>query len=155
MVFYSIFIFLYRSESNHSLVVIPNPVIRLDYDPARDVLLVVWPDVHNYMMSETVYTLDTVVESVKLYDVKYLLIDARKGVIDVPEPEYKALMLKFARELAATHLQKLARVVTAGSQRERQIDEVTQEIHLSMPMRNFYSVEAALGWLTSRYDCLY
>lgn len=136
-------------------MVIPNPVIKLNYDPARDVLSVVWPDVHDDMMSETMYILDTIVESVKLYDIKYLLIDARKGVISIPVHAYKAIMLKFTWDLEATSLQKLARVVTAGSQRERQINEVTQEILLPVPIMSFYSVEDALGWLTSRYDDLF
>ncbi|WP_162056434.1 hypothetical protein [Pontibacter pamirensis] len=135
-------------------MVIPNPVIKLDYDPARDVLSVEWPDVHDYMKSETVYTLDKVVEVIKLYDVKYLLADTRKGVVDISEPEYKEIILKFARGLAETRLRKIARVVTGSTLREGPIHEVTKQAHLLIPMRNFYSTEDALGWLTSRYDCL-
>ncbi|MHA6248730.1 hypothetical protein ACXYMU_12385 [Pontibacter sp. CAU 1760] len=92
--------------------------------------------------------MDTIIETVKLYDVKNLLTDARKGTVDISEQEYKKLILRFATDLATTRLQKLARVVTESTLREGPINEVTQAAHLSIPIKNFYSVEDALSWLT-------
>ena len=136
-------------------MVIPSPVIKLNYDPAGDVLSVEWPDFRDYTVGAAAFSLDTVVETVKLYDVKYLLADTRKGVVDISEPEYKEIILKFAMGLAATRIQKIARVVTESTLREGPIHEVTHHARLSIPVRNFYSINDALGWLTSKYDCLY
>lgn len=130
-------------------MIIPNPVVKLDYDPAKDVLSVEWPDFNGYSVSEAVYILDIVVETVKGYDVKYLLTDTRNRMVGVPDSRYKEIILKFAKDLAATRLQKLARIVTESSLREKPIREARQEALLTIPMRNFYSMEEALSWFAS------
>lgn len=131
-------------------MVIPNPVVKLDYNPARDILSVEWPEVHDYSIAEAEYTLDAIVETVRCYDVKYLLTDVRKGIVDIPEPRYREMILRFAKGLAATRLQKLARVVTEVTVREEPINEVRQEARLVVPFRNFVDVEEALKWLTEK-----
>ncbi|PRY15532.1 hypothetical protein CLV24_102153 [Pontibacter ummariensis] len=130
-------------------MIIPNPIIKLDYNPAQDVLVVEWPDVHEYTTSQAAYTLDIIVETVKLYDVKYLLTDTRNGIIDIPEAKYKALILSFAKSLATTRLKKLARVVTASTLREKPINEVRREAQLAVPIKSFDNAEEALAWLVS------
>lgn len=130
-------------------MIIPNPVIKLDYSPAQDILSVEWPDVHDYSISEAAYTLDAIVETVKYYDVKYLLTDTRKGIVEIPEPRYKELILKFAKDLAATRLQKIARVVTESTLREKPINEIRHEAQLAVPIKSFFNVEEAFRWLTS------
>lgn len=136
-------------------MIIPNQLIKLDYAPARDVLSVVWPDFHYYSISEAAYTLDIIIETVRQYDVKCLLTDTRKSTIDIPEPKYKEIILKFAQDLTTTRLRKVARVVTESTLREGPIHEVAHQAHLSIPIHNFYSMEDALGWLSSQYECLY
>ena len=129
-------------------MIIPNPVVKLHYNPAQDILSVEWPEVHDYSVGEADYVLNVVVETVKYYDVKYLLTDVRKGIVDIPEPQYKEMILKFAKGLAATRLQKLARVVTESTLREEPIREVRQKAQLAVPFKNFNSVEEAVDWLT-------
>ncbi|GHA81321.1 hypothetical protein [Pontibacter akesuensis] len=131
-------------------MIIPSPVIRLDYNPATDVLSVEWPDVREHSLGEAEHLLDVVVQAVRLYDVRYLLTDTRKGVVDVPEQRYRELLLRFTRSLAATRVRKLARVVTVDTLREGPISQVTRESALAVPIRSFYSTEEALGWLTSK-----
>lgn len=129
-------------------MIIPNRVVKLDYDPAKDVLSVEWPDFRDYSISEAVHILDIVVETLRLYDVKYLLTDTRNRMMNVPDSRYKDIILKFAKDLTATRLQKLARVVTESTVREKPINEVKREANLSIPMQNFYTVEEAFNWLT-------
>jgi hypothetical protein len=131
-------------------MIIPNPVIKLDYSPAQDILSVEWPDIHDYSISEAAYTLDAIVETVKYYDVKYLLTDTRKGIVEISEPRYKELILKFAKDLAATRLQKIARVVTESTLREKPINEIRHEAQLAVPIKSFFNVEEAFRWLTSK-----
>ncbi|WP_162056382.1 hypothetical protein [Pontibacter pamirensis] len=131
-------------------MIIPNKLIKLDYNPARDVLSVEWPDFHYYSASEATYTLDIIVETVRQYDVKYLLTDTRKSTVDIPKPEYKEIILKFAKNLTTTRLRKLARVVTESTRRLKPIREVRQEAQLKVEIKDFYSVEEALDWLASK-----
>lgn len=131
-------------------MIIANPIIKLDYNPARDVLSVEWPDFREYTVSEAEYILDIIVETVKLYDVKCLLADTRSGVVELAESRYKRIVLRFAKGLAATRLRKVARVVTRGTLRERQVNEVKKEAGLDVPVESFYSTEAALRWLSSK-----
>lgn len=130
-------------------MIIPNNLIKLDYDPAWDVLSVEWPDFHYYSVSEATYTLDIIVEAVRLYDVKRLLIDNRKSTVDIPESEYKEAILRFAKDLALTRLRKIARVVPESALGERLIRGVRQEAHLDVEAENFATIDEALGWLTS------
>ena len=130
-------------------MIIPNPLVRLDYDPARDVLKVAWPDFRDYSVSEAVHVLEIVIETVRCYDIKYLLTDTRGRMVEVPDARYKAIILKFSKDLAATRLRKLARVVTESTRRDRPIQEVRQEAGLTVPMRNFESVAQALSWFAS------
>ena len=131
-------------------MIIPNPVVKLDYNPAKDVLIVEWPDVQEYTTSQAIYTLDVVIETLKFYDVKYLLTDTRNGIIDIPAPRYKEIILKFAKDLSTTRLQKLARVVTEKTVREKPLNEVKQEAQLSTQIKSFLNVEEALDWLTNK-----
>ncbi|MFD3001358.1 hypothetical protein ACFS7Z_13370 [Pontibacter toksunensis] len=130
-------------------MIIPDPVVKLDYDPARDVLFVAWPDFSEYTVSEAEYVLSVVIETVRTYDIKYLVTDTRNRMVQVPDSRYKAIILQFAKDLVGTRLQKLARVVTESTAREKPISEVRQETNLTIPMRNFGSVEEAMDWLTS------
>jgi 6-pyruvoyl-tetrahydropterin synthase len=131
-------------------MIIPNSLIKLDYDPVLDVLSVEWPDFYYYSISEAAYTLDIIIETVKQYDVKYLLTDTRKSTVDITTSQYKEIILKFAKDLATTRLQKVARVVTESTLREKSISEVKQEAHLTVPIRNFGKLEEALQWLTAK-----
>ena len=131
-------------------MIIPNPVIKLDYSPANDILSVEWPDVHEYSVSEAEFTFDVIVETIRLYDVKYLLTDTRKGIVEVAEPRYKEMILRFARGLAATRLQKVARVVTKSTLREKAVNEARQQAQLAAQVKSFYNAVEAFQWLTSK-----
>ena len=131
-------------------MIIPNKLIKLDYNPSRDVLSVEWPDFHYYSASEAAYTLNIIVETVRLYDVKHLLTDTRKSTVDIPRSDYREIILQFAKDLATTRLRKIARVVTESTSRLKPIREVRQEAHLEVAIEDFYSLEEALDWLASK-----
>ena len=137
-----------KTENAISMI-IPNPVIKLDYNPARDVLLVDWPDFREYSLSEAKYTLDVIIETLKLYDVKYILSDTRKGVIEIPEQQYKELLFIFANDLKTTRVQKLARIVNDNTLREKPINEVKTAAQVTIPVESFYSEKEAMNWLIS------
>lgn len=124
---------------------IPNTQIRLEYDPVDEVLSVEWPDVHDYTKSETEYILEKVIESARLYDVRNLLADTRKGAVGVPNPQHRDIFLRFTRGLMETQVEKIARVVGPEPLREELIADVKKETRLTVPVKSFYSKEEALG----------
>lgn len=129
---------------------IPDPLVKLDYNPALDILIVEWPDFRQYSLYESVYVLDKVIETIRHYDVKYLLTDTRYKMVDISDSEYKKIILKFALGLETSRLQKLARIVTESTLRERTITEVKQEVQLTIPLKNFFNKKEAVNWLISK-----
>ncbi|MCC9167273.1 hypothetical protein [Pontibacter harenae] len=131
-------------------MIIDNPIVKLDYDIAKDILCVEWPNVHDYSISETTYVLDTIVSTIRYYDIKSLLTDTRKGIIGITSQQYLEIIFKFAQDLAKTRIEKLARVVTEETLRAQQISEVSQKANLTVPIRNFSDFDEAVAWLCQR-----
>ncbi|ALI98741.1 hypothetical protein DC20_06895 [Rufibacter tibetensis] len=121
--------------------------MKLEYDPAKDVLMVEWPDFEEYAIPELHYTLDSIVEAVRSYDIKNLLIDARSAVIAVGQKEYDEIAGKFANNLLTTRLRKLARLITDSSIREAHVQSFKQNARFSFEVESFPTKEEALPWL--------
>lgn len=131
-------------------MIIPNPVTKLDYNPVTDVLAIDWPDFTEYALSEVEYILESVIEVIKNYDVRYLLADTRNGTITLSDEKYNNILHNFALNLNQTRLKKLARVVTIATLREHTVKEIAQKADLDVPIRNFDRTEDALHWLNSK-----
>lgn len=131
-------------------MVIPHPVVRLDYNPVTDILLFQWPELTYYTESEADFVLKAVLDAIRSYDVRYLLVDTRKDSVKIDSSLYKEIKLKFFSGLNRTRLKKLARVVSAETGREDLIKEVIQQTHCTIPLLNFYNMEAAINWLTTK-----
>lgn len=58
-------------------------VITLDYDPPTDILETSMPDIKEFALSEVSFCLGLIVESIRNYDIKHLLLDSSKSVIEV------------------------------------------------------------------------
>ncbi|AKD03022.1 hypothetical protein POKO110462_09460 [Pontibacter korlensis] len=125
-------------------MIIPNPLVKLDYNPG-DILTVEWPNFNDYSVSEAIHILNIVIEAVRYHDIKYLLTDTRNRMVDIPDAQYKETVMKFAEDLRTTRLQRLARVVTANTVREKPINEIREKARLTIP----FKMEEALEWLVS------
>ncbi len=130
-----------------------NGIITLDYNPATDVLVTSMPDVRLFGLSEVGFCLDLIVESVRNYDIKHLLLDSSQSVVEVEDQAYKAVTAKFGMDLMKTRLRKIARVATADAKREeksaRISAELRQELNLPMAFQSFPSQDEAMDWLLS------
>ena len=126
-------------------------VIKLDYNPATDVLVTCMPDLRPYALAEVSYCLDLIVESIRTYDIKNLLLDSSKSVLDLEDEAYKALTTPFAIALGSTHLKKIARVGTADIKREDKAIKLSVELQaeLNYPIayKSFPNQDAAMAWL--------
>ncbi|WP_229973160.1 hypothetical protein [Pontibacter harenae] len=112
------------------------------------------PDVKEFSSSEVSFCLNLIVENVRGYHIRNLLLDSSKSVIEVEDEAYRAITTKFALDLTGTHLKKLARVVTDDAAREersaRVSEELRQEVDLPIEFRNFATKEEAMDWLLSK-----
>lgn len=131
-------------------MIIPNSIVKLEYHPTTDVLHVSWPDFTDYELSQAQYSLDGIVEAIRNYDVKYLLLDTRRGAVKINEDLYREIKVSFFLALVRTRLVKLARVVSAETLRQQLMEHVIRETSFKVSVENFYDVEDALKWLTSK-----
>jgi hypothetical protein len=135
------------------MILYKSSVIILDYHPALDILEVVYPDLESFMLPEIKKSLHQMVEAIRHYDVKKLLLDARETVINVSDEENRELTLQLAADLAKTRLVKVARVLRqnpAMEERSQQnIEKMKQAGLLTYRLRSFANKEEALNWLAS------
>ncbi len=128
-------------------------IITLDYNPTTDVLVTSMPDVRQFGMSEVSFCLGLIVDNIRNYDIKNLLLDSSKSVIEVEDEAYKAITAKFTKDLMSTRLKKIARVGTLDIKREEKSAklsmELKQEFSLPIIFENFTSKAAAMEWLVA------
>jgi len=125
--------------------------IRLDYNPATDILSVELPDIRHFSISEVNRSLQLVVEAIANYDIKKLFLDSSKAVIEVEDEAYRQVIMNFGRDLMKTRLQRLARIgssIYAQEQRASRVaEEARQTMALPIEFQNFSSKAEAMEWL--------
>ena len=135
------------------MILYQNALIVLDYNPSTDILSVEWPNVQPYNLPEIRHTLEMLVESIRNYDVKKLLIDGSKTTVspELDESEYREIIFKFVSDIAKTRLQKSARIITPDKVREaksKQLSaEATRNTNLTIQNQDFVTKSEALEWL--------
>ncbi|WP_137758066.1 hypothetical protein [Pontibacter sp. SGAir0037] len=126
-------------------------MIKLNYDPATDILEVLYPDLHDYLMPEIKHSINTLVDTVKNYDIKKILLDSSRTIISVGQQESREIASYLASGLAASRLQKLARLQSASSTIEAISDSNVQYIRqaglLPFDIQNFNNKTEAIAWL--------
>ena len=128
-------------------MIIPNKFIRLEYDPATDILFVEWPNIHDYTVPELRHILSELVKTVRSYDIKKVLADSTRSVVTLPPAEYGAIVDQLTRDLMATRLQKFARLTTGQGMREQAAGKAGETGVGVIQVRNFNDREEALRWL--------
>lgn len=127
-------------------------IIQLDYNPATDILQVDYPDLQSAQLSEVRHSLTLMVEAIRNYDVKKLLLDASSTSINVSHEESRELTSKLAADLASTRIKKLARVQPINLRDEARAQENIKNLHkaglLPYQLQTFATKAEALNWLT-------
>jgi hypothetical protein len=129
------------------MIIFKNGFICLFYDPATDILSFEMPNVDSVVMREMERSLDIIVEHTRNYDAKRILLDARNTDIGVEEKEYASIIAAFYNDLAATRVQRVARVVKPESKRERIVLKVLDAATLSIQVQQFTDEGSARKWL--------
>ncbi|KAA3440274.1 hypothetical protein [Rufibacter hautae] len=133
------------------MILFENSIVRLNYDPGTDILEVAYPDLHGYLLPEIKHTINKMVDIIKNYDVKKLLLDSTQTIISVGEEESREISMYLAAGLSRTRLQKVARLQSSseGVEKvsERNIEQIKAAQQLPFALRNFRAKAEALDWL--------
>jgi hypothetical protein len=126
-------------------------LIKLDYDAATDVLTVKWPDIDSTAKGELHHSFLRLNDTIRLYDIKKLLIDSRYNKVQVKEEEYDEMMKVLCDGLKTSRLMKTARLGSLDQAREAKAEKHAQrlinELQPSFAFKNFHDKMQALKWL--------
>ncbi len=141
------------------MILFKNGLIILDYNPADDILSVELPDIQKLTLPEVRRSFQIIGENLRNYDVKNLLIDSSKAVVEIEDIDYRAVIMQFGSDLLQTRLQKLARVGSSILKQERRAQSVAtetiQELNLPFKFANFTNRESATKWLLGKEELFY
>ena len=134
------------------MILFQNSIARLDYDPATDVAIVEYPDLHGYLLGEIKYSIDLLVQAIRNYDVRLLMLDSSRTVISVSPEESREIAVYLAARIMTTRVRKVARV-QSGSETVEQVAQddvayVTREQALPFQVQTFPGRTEAAVWLT-------
>jgi hypothetical protein len=126
-------------------------LIELKYEAATDILSVRWPNSRNASKAELQFSFAKLIDTLRHYDIKKLFIDASENVENVSDEEYAEMNQKFAEELVATRLQKIARLGAPNATRQKIIENIAdvelQKRQGQLSFREFGDELSALEWL--------
>ena len=131
------------------MILYNSPLIRLDYTPATDILTADLSATYEFYAMEVQEALSTIAKYIRHYDVKRLLMDSRKRIVQIENERYAIIMADFMREIETTRLQKLARLRTGNTDRENLAKAMQEQFITSFQMKTFAEKEQALDWLTA------
>ena len=133
------------------MILLQNSIIKLDYSPATDILEVDYPDLHGFLLPEIKHTINKLVDTIRNYDIKKVLLDSTKTIISVSEEDSQEIAAYLAAGIMKTRVQKLARVQSSSPRVETTAQANIRHIHesLSLPfqLQNFASKPDAIKWL--------
>ncbi|WP_026463847.1 hypothetical protein [Adhaeribacter aquaticus] len=136
------------------MILFDNSLIKLNYSAATDILEVAYPDLHGYLLTEIKNSIDALVENVRNYDVKKLLLDSSNTIISVSEQESREIASYLAAGLIQTRLRKLARIQSPRSAVENTAQNNIKHIKntglLPFELLNFSNKAEAIEWLKNQ-----
>lgn len=133
------------------MILYDNSLIRIDYNPATDILEIAYPDLHEYLLPEIKHSIDNLVKTITNYDVKRLLLDSSHTIVAVEMEKSREITTYLVDGLSKTRLQKIARLQsknpTVETLAEGNIRHVNLNMSLPFELMNFVSRERATAWL--------
>lgn len=133
------------------MILFENSIIKLNYDPATDIVVIEYPDLHGYLLPEIKHSIDILADVVKSYDVKKVLLDSTRTAVSVTPEESREIAVYLASALAHTRVQKLARVQSLNpvveTRAKGNMQHVQQAMTLPYLLQNFTLKAEALAWL--------
>lgn len=135
------------------MVLFENSIVRVDYNPATDIVVVEYPDLHSYLVPEIKHSIDILVDIIRNFDIKKLLLDSTRTVTSVSEDEGREVASYLAAGVARTRVRKVARVQSPVSAMEARaqgnIAHIQKTQQLPYQLQNFTDKKVAIEWLKS------
>ncbi|WP_026463899.1 hypothetical protein [Adhaeribacter aquaticus] len=130
-----------------------NGLITLNYNPATDILEVAYPDLHGYLLTEIKQSIDVMLDNIRNYDIKKLLLDSSKTLISVTPEETKEITTYLVSGLKTTRIRKLARLQSPSSHVEHMAQNNIQHVKtaglLTFDLQSFTDKSGAIAWLSN------
>lgn len=138
------------------MILFENHILKLVYTPATDILDAQYPDLHDFLLPEIKHSIEFLIDKVKNYDIKYLLLDTTRTVFSVSPEESREIALYLATGLSKTRIQKLARVKSLNFDVETRAKGTMQYIidsgMVSYQLKSFPDKAEALEWLKVKQE---
>ena len=119
------------------------------YDVKHDLLCVKWPTVESLYLPEILNSIKILVENIKNYNIRHLLIDATETRAHSSDEDANKVVDALFTGLKRSHLEKLARVESANADRESVLKQLLPEVApgLNFEIKFFKDIASALNWL--------
>ena len=129
------------------MILYQNSLMQLNLEPANSLMEVNWPNFEAYSVDETKLALSRLVNTVKTYEVKKLLVDASNAKLNAEAEDYEEIIRHYTSLLQETNLEKIARLVTDVPERENRSRKLQKYIPASIQIQNFENATDARTWL--------
>jgi len=133
------------------MILFQNSIIKLDYNPATDILEIAYPDLNGYLLPEIQYSINLMVDIIKNYDIKKLLLDSTRSVSSVSDEDSREVATYLAAAIMKTRVVKVARLQSQSTTIEKRTQGNIRHIRDSLPLpfqlQIFSNKAGAFEWL--------
>lgn len=133
------------------MIIYQDSLLVLDYDVSSDVLYVNWPNLTEANILALNAAIGELLNAVKHFDIKRLLIDSSKSRVDIADEKYRPLVFSIIGRLKETRLQRMARVIPENTFREVYLQSYNAQMRaqnlITFETGEFENKEQALSWL--------
>ncbi|MBC5773073.1 hypothetical protein H8S95_03280 [Pontibacter sp. KCTC 32443] len=136
------------------MILFQNSLFKLDYNPATDIVEIDYPDLHTFLLPEIKHTIELIVDVIKSYDVRKLLLDSSKTVLSVEAHASREISTYLASGITSTRVQKVARLQanlqSVESTARNNISHIQESQKLPFELRSFTDKQEAISWLEGK-----
>lgn len=133
------------------MILFENIIARLDYSPATDIAVLEYPDLHGFLIPEIKHSIDLLVDIIRNYDIKRLLLDSTGTVATASEEEGRELAIYLTSGIARTRVQKVARLRSSAQDLEARekshVAYILKSLAIPFQLQNFTDKAVAVEWL--------
>jgi hypothetical protein len=119
------------------------------YDVKLDLVQVRWPDIEDIYLPEIFHSVNTLVENIRNYNIRNLLVDARDTKLLTSYQDADRVVEALTTGLAQSRLEKLARIESGIFQRENTLRQLSADLNARFHFRTMFFKDfgSAMSWL--------